>query len=207
MGFLWRDQNQYLGLRWKILLLDGWCHWATASPDWAPCSRRWWQRPILWSHTVTAEEPGYGSTITEGDVNTDVYINILPTSLLDTLEYCGLDRKSFRFQQDNATPHTSVPTKQWFQRQGFPLKLILDWPSQSPDLNPIEHVWNQQKRRLNAYPARATTIAELEATIHQEQYKFTKENCLKCIDSMSNRIKAVIRGKGGPTRCWTFSYI
>ena len=57
------------------------------------------------------------------------------------------------------------------------------------------------------YPARATTITELEARIHQEQYKFTKENCLKCIDSISNRIKAVIRGKGGPTRRWAFSYI
>ncbi|KAG2189654.1 hypothetical protein INT46_010686 [Mucor plumbeus] len=123
---------------------------------------------VLFWGLITAEEPGYGSTITEGDVNTDVYINILPTSLLDTLEYCGLDRKSFRFQQDNATPHISVPTKQWFQRQGFSLKLILDWSSQIPDLNPIEHDWNQLKRRLNAYPARATTITELEDSIHQE---------------------------------------
>ncbi|KAG2200900.1 hypothetical protein INT46_000533 [Mucor plumbeus] len=155
---------------------------------------------VLFLGLITAKEPGYGSTITEGDVNAGVYIDILPTSLLDTLEYCGLDRKSFRFQQDNATPHTSVPTKQWFQRQGFPLKLILDWPSQSPDLNPIEHVWNQQKRRLNAYPARATTIAELEDRIHQEWYKFTKEDCLKYIDSMPNRIKAVIRSKDGPIR-------
>ncbi|KAG2196174.1 hypothetical protein INT46_000455, partial [Mucor plumbeus] len=155
---------------------------------------------LFWS-LITAEGPGYGSTITEGNVNAEVYIDILQTSLLDTLEYYGLDRKkSFRFQQDNATPLTFVPTKQWFQRQGFSLKSILDWPPQSPDLNPIEHVWNQRKRRLKAYPARATTIAELEARIHQEWHKFTKENCLKYTDSMPNRIKAVIRSKGGPTR-------
>ncbi|KAG2196680.1 hypothetical protein INT46_009603 [Mucor plumbeus] len=98
----------------------------------------------------------------------EVYIDILQTSLLDTLEYYGLDRKSFRSQQDNARPHTSVFIKQWFQRQGFSLKSILDWPPQNLDLNPIEHVWNQLKRRLNEYPARTTTIAELEARIHQE---------------------------------------
>ncbi|KAG2191146.1 hypothetical protein INT46_010970 [Mucor plumbeus] len=155
---------------------------------------------VLFWGLITAEGPGYGSTITERNVNTEVYIDILQTSLLGTLEYYGLDRKSFRFQQDNARPHTSVPTKQWFQPQGFSLKSILDWPPQSPDLNPIEYVWNQLKRRLNAYPARATTIAKLEVRIHQERYKFTKENCLKYIDSMPNRIKAVIRCKCGPTR-------
>ncbi|KAG2209363.1 hypothetical protein INT46_002606 [Mucor plumbeus] len=97
---------------------------------------------VLFWGLITAEGPGYGSTITERNVNTEVYIDILQTSLLDTLGYYGLDRKSFRFQQDNARPHTSVPTKQWFQPQGFSLKSILDWPPQNPDLNPIVHVWN-----------------------------------------------------------------
>ncbi|KAG2196407.1 hypothetical protein INT46_011025 [Mucor plumbeus] len=81
---------------------------------------------VLFWGLITAEEPGYGSTITERYVNIEVYIDILQTSLLNILEYYGLDRKSFRFQQDNARPHTSVPTKQWFQPQGFSLKSILD---------------------------------------------------------------------------------
>ncbi|KAG2194675.1 hypothetical protein INT46_004217, partial [Mucor plumbeus] len=138
---------------------------------------------VLFWGLITAEETGYGSTITEGNVNTEVYIDILQTSLLDTLE--GLHR----YSADIFVRYLG----------GFSLKSIFDWPPQSPDLNPIEHVWNQLKRRLNAYPARATTIAELEARIHQEWYKFTKEDCLKYIDSMPNKIKAVIRSKGGPT--------
>ncbi|KAG2207808.1 hypothetical protein INT46_011207 [Mucor plumbeus] len=101
---------------------------------------------VLFWGLITAEGPGYGSTITEENVNTEVYIDVLKTSLLHTLEYYGLDRKRFRFQQDNARPHTSVPTKQCFQ----------------------QHVWNLLKRRLNAYSARATTITELEARIRQE---------------------------------------
>ncbi|KAG2214912.1 hypothetical protein INT46_007872 [Mucor plumbeus] len=69
---------------------------------------------VLFWGLITAKGPGYGSTITEKNVNTEIYIDILQTSLLDTLEYYGLDRKRFRFQQDNARPYTSVPTKQWF---------------------------------------------------------------------------------------------
>ncbi|KAG2196529.1 hypothetical protein INT46_011594 [Mucor plumbeus] len=90
---------------------------------------------MFWS-LISAEGPGYGSTITEGNANTE---------------------------QDNATPHTSVLTKQCFKcRQKFSLKSVLDWPPQSADSNPTENIWNQLKRLLNVYPARATTIAELE---------------------------------------------
>jgi hypothetical protein len=53
---------------------------------------------VMFWNLITAEEPRYSSTFTERNVNTGVYIDILQTSLLDTLEYYNkLDRKSFRF--------------------------------------------------------------------------------------------------------------
>lgn len=154
---------------------------------------------VFWG-MITAEGPSYGSTITEGTVNSNVYTEILGPSLLDTMEYFGLDKKTFRFQQDNARPHTSGPTKKWFKHHGFSLKTVLDWPAQSPDLSPIEHVWHQLKRRLNKCPTKTTNTLELENRIQQEWYRFTKEDCLKYIDSMPRRIRAVIRSKGSPTR-------
>lgn len=75
----------------------------------------------------------------------------------------------------------------------------MDWPPQSPDLNPIEHVWHLLKTRIHKYPTRATTKQELEERINQEWYKITKEECRKYIDSMPARIEAVIKSKGGST--------
>ncbi|KAG2202608.1 hypothetical protein INT46_006171 [Mucor plumbeus] len=134
----------------------------------------------------------------------NVLIERLTIYLQDTMAYYGFDKKTFSFQQDNARPHTSGATKRWFRHHGYSLDTVLDWPAQSPDLNPIEHVWHQLKLRLNKYPTRATTISELEEGIEREWYKFTKENCLKYIDSMPRRINAVIRSRGGPTRYQAF---
>lgn len=155
---------------------------------------------VMFWGCITAEGPGYGTTITEGTINSKEYIDILQTSLVDTLDYYGMDRKTIRFQQDNATPHTANPTKRWFTRNGFPTEEIMHWPAQSPDLNPIEHLWYQIKRKLYAYPLHPSSTVELEERIEFEWYEIDKEQCLRYIDSMPRRIAKVIKAKGGPIR-------
>ena len=77
----------------------------------------------------------------DGSINSTFYVDILQPSLLDTLEYYDMNRNVIRFQQDNATPHTSRITQGWFSSNGFIFEAIRDWPAQSLDLNPIEHIW------------------------------------------------------------------
>ena len=76
----------------------------------------------------------------------------------------------------------------------------MNWPARIQDLNPIEHVLYQLKLRPNAFPTRPTTKEELEQRIATEWYKLTENDCLKYIDSMPARIKAVLKSKGGPTK-------
>ena len=71
----------------------------------------------------------------EGTMNGAKYWQILVENLLQSAKDLGLLRR-FMFQQDNDPKHTSKATLEWLQNKNVKFR---EWPSQSPDLNPIEN--------------------------------------------------------------------
>ena len=101
------------------------------------------------------------------------------------------------FQEDNASPHTSKIAKAARDASGMK---FLPWPAQSPDLNPIENLWQDIKRAVYNRPKKPKNLIELERVV-KLAWKAIPLKCIQVlVDSMPRRVEACIAAKGAPTK-------
>uniref|UniRef100_A0A8C6KDX3 Transposase Tc1-like domain-containing protein n=1 Tax=Nothobranchius furzeri TaxID=105023 RepID=A0A8C6KDX3_NOTFU len=130
--------------------------------------------------------------VINGTMNSTVYQNILKENVRPSVRQLKLKR-SWVLQQDNDTKHTSKSTSEWLNNNKMK---TLEWPSQSPDLNPIEMLWHDLKKAVHA--RKPSNKAELQQFCKDEWAKIPPERCKRLVASYHKRLIAVIAAKGGP---------
>ncbi|KAK3560375.1 hypothetical protein QTP86_006459 [Hemibagrus guttatus] len=106
----------------------------------------------------------------------------------------GLESLGVLAQQDNDPKHTSKSTSEWLKKNKMK---TLEWPSQSPDLNPIEMLWHDLKKVVHA--RKLSNVAELQQFCKDKWAKIPPQRCNRLIASYGKRLIAVVAAKGGPT--------
>lgn len=125
-------------------------------------------------------------------MNTSTYLNIL----MNYLPECFVNCNSEVFMQDNASCHTSKAVLDWFTEYG--VHYIDDWPGNSPDLNPIENLWNIVKKELREQDT--STLPKLKAAIEKAWNNLPTGVIHKLVDSVPRRLTEVIKKKGNVTK-------
>ena len=105
----------------------------------------------------------------------------------------GNDFSKWIFQQDNDPKHTSYRVRNYLANKHI---CVMDWPPQSPDLNPIENLWailnyNMRHRKCN-------TEEQLWEAIQDTWNNIASNTLIKLIQSMPKRCKLVTESNGMP---------
>ena len=99
------------------------------------------------------------------------------------------------FMQDNDPKHKARSVTKWFSDQKI---RVLDWPPQSPDLNPIENLWMNLKSSIKKENVKNKD--QLWAALEKAWYGISPKTCKELVESLPRRCQQVIKMKGYPTK-------
>jgi transposase len=135
---------------------------------------------------------------TSNKLNAKGYQYILENSLKDhgANVTVGGDH-GYIFQQDNASIHTSISSRKYISELNN--VELMQWPSRSPDLNPMENLWGILARRVYNNGTQYSTLDQLESAVYDAWYSIENSILQNLINSMTNRMGRVLLNQGGNT--------
>lgn len=134
----------------------------------------------------------------KGSVDQNEYLSILKDELIPEFNRAKAAIPGiWRLMQDNAPCHTAKAVKSFLERRRVEL---IEWPPYSPDLNPIENLWQWMKKKLETEFPICNSAEEIEARIFEIWRTITPELCAKYCENYGKRLLAVIEANGGYTK-------
>ena len=107
--------------------------------------------------------------------------------------FSDLRDKDYLFMQDGAPAHTSNLTSLFLQKR---CSFIKCWPSNSPDLNPIEHLWGAMKKVIQARIGEINNKDDLLRIVNETWDNFPQESINSLVRSFECRLRMVIDNNG-----------
>jgi hypothetical protein len=102
------------------------------------------------------------------------------------------------FQQDNDPKHTAKKNKKYLENKSQSMGFrVMKWPSQSPDLNPIENLWRLIKTRLSKRLRKPPNLDVLFEIVKDEWKNIPQDSIDNVLNSMPQRCREVIAARGG----------
>jgi transposase len=90
---------------------------------------------------------------------------------------------------DNARPHRSRALTAYPHSEAV---TSVPWSAMSPELNPIEHIWDMLCRRIQAREPHVQIIRQLEEALHRELQQLSQQDIRRLPGGMRRRVEAVI---------------
>ena len=130
-------------------------------------------------------------------MNQEKYKNVLQSHLLHSIHDFHGGFSNFVFQQNNCGAHKAKSVPAYMDATDISL---MEWPAQSPDLNPIENAWALLKRRLRQRTSYLTNADNLFDALCEEWNLIPDSYVSNLIRSMSTRVLLVRKLKGRSTK-------
>lgn len=163
------------------------------------CVEPRYQRKIGWMFwgTISGRYGRHRGLFWEKDwetINAGSYSGIVVPIVQELLQ----QHPELQFQQDNAKGHSAAFTRSVFEAIGIQ---PISWPPNSPDLNPIETIWDEMKDYIQKrYPGVYSSYKRLKEVVLEAWESITHERIKELVREMPDRCQAVITAQGGHTK-------
>ena len=106
-------------------------------------------------------------------------------------------RNNWLLADDNARPHRDCVVDAYLHEQDI---IRMDWAPYHPDMNSIEHIWNEIGRGLEEFVPQSVNLRQLAVVFQNVWQQIPLERVQTLVSSMSRRVRALVDHRGSSTQ-------